>query len=61
MFIPALVYKELMDNFMNYDFEELISLFHMDDHYWLEDQNPNNQNGDGDGDGDGKGGQETSS
>lgn len=55
MFIPALVYKELMDNSMNYDFEELISLFHMDDHYWLEDQNPNNQNGDGNGDGDGNG------
>ena len=41
MFIPALVYKELMDNSMNYDFEELISLFHMDDHYWLEDQTDN--------------------
>lgn len=53
MFIPALVYKELMDNSMNYDFEELISLFHMDDHYWLEDQNPNNKNGNGNGDGNG--------
>lgn len=35
MFIPALVYKELMENSSHYDFEELIALFHMDDHLWI--------------------------
>lgn len=36
MFIPELVYNELMKNSDNYDFEELVVLFHMDDHIWLE-------------------------
>ena len=55
MFIPALVYKELMDNSVNYDFEELIALFHMDDHYWLKDKNDKRRNSDASGDGDGDG------
>lgn len=53
MFIPALVYKELMDNSSHYDFPELIELFHLDDHFWMKD--PENDNGNGDGDGDGNG------
>ena len=69
LFIPALVYKELMDNSAHYDFEELVALFHMDDHFWIKppqdegdgtgngggnkNQNGQNQNQSGDGDGNG--------
>ena len=52
MFIPALVYKELMDNSSHYDFKELIQLFHLDDHFWIKDPELNNGKGDGEGQGD---------
>ena len=67
MFIPELVYNELMQNQSNYNFFDLTALFHMDDHVWLnppqggkgndedEDnpyQNPNAQSQQGDGDDD---------
>lgn len=35
MFIPELVYNELMQNQSNYNFFDLTALFHMDDHVWL--------------------------
>lgn len=50
MFIPALVYKELMENSSHYDFEELIALFHMDDHLWIKPpQTEGRQDGSGNG------------
>lgn len=63
MFIPALVYKELMENSSHYDFEELIALFHMDDHLWIKPPqserekggSENGCNGEGEGDSDEKG------
>lgn len=58
MFIPALVYKELMTNSSHYDFPELIELFHLDDHFWMKDPELNgsgNENGNGEGNSQGQG------
>lgn len=54
MFLPELVYKELTNNKKDYDFMELVHLFHMDDHIWLQQNqgNQGNSNGDNDEDND---------
>lgn len=60
MFIPELVYNEIVTNIKNYNLADLVQLFHMDDHVWLlppdkkgqggadnDDENPSNQKGNG--------------